>query len=95
MKNITRQERRTRRVAKLRAKGRRSYILIYGVLGWGLTCAVLSTALDFWIRGDPVLLHDVVFRFVLWPAMGFLWGAVTWSRMEKQWADLETDSPEE
>jgi len=69
-----------------RAKGRRHFILVRSVLGWGLGTAFLFTAL-LWVEGEPSsrLLPNLVASVVVFPLGGILWGSWMWSILEGQY----------
>lgn len=71
------------RLAKTIAMGRTRYILLFGVLGWGLLTAALFTV---WIyfRMGPLNLVKLVLPFILFPIGGYFWGAFMWSTMKKR-----------
>ncbi len=79
-------ERQAEKWAATRAKGRSRYILLFGVLGWGLTMVVLWTALmvaDLGWSSLPVLLPVAAIAF---PCGGYLWGATMWYFAERAYS---------
>jgi hypothetical protein len=70
---------------RTRAGGRKHYILVYGVLGWGLLTALLFSSMPLlfgksfdWIRAALSL--------VLFPIGGIWWGSMVWKYMEDRYA---------
>ena len=69
-----------------RAQGKGAYILLYGVVGWGVTVAVLISMINL-LTGEPTVL-DFVLNFVFFPLGGFFWGWFTWKYMENNYQKL-------
>lgn len=69
-----------------RAHGKGNYILLYGVIGWGVTVAVLISIINL-LTGEPTLL-DFVLNFVFFPLGGLFWGWFTWKYMENNYQKL-------
>lgn len=65
------------------ACARRGFILRYGVLGWGLGTALLWTiGMKLWMPSTP-LLAILLPAALLFPAGGWVWGALVWRRMRR------------
>lgn len=65
---------------RLRQQGRKSYIIKYGILGWGIPVALAVTGLD-WYHGTPAidLAVPLAIRLVLFGILGGLaFGASMW-----------------
>lgn len=60
--------------------GRSRFIWTRGVLGWGVTTAVLFAAVMAWSRemNLGMFLVTLGIALVLFPAGGFVWGALMW-----------------
>jgi len=65
-------------------RGKRTYIIYDGILGFGLTMAVIMTLADLLFRettwGD--FLTQVGLNFALWPIGGMIYGWFMWKYME-------------
>lgn len=78
------------RLERIRAKGRKHFIWTRGVLGWGVTVAVLLGLSRFYARygwrqpphGDLALIvADFILMLVLWMTAGYFFGARLWVKM--------------
>lgn len=69
------------RWSTLREKGFRRFVLIYGVLGWGLSTGVIW-ALTMSLLGWSDLRVVLPTAMVLFPIVGWAWGAFMWWFME-------------
>lgn len=82
----------------IRVKGRRRYVLEYGLLRFGLLAGIISVPLFMLANGTP-LLESVLQAVVTWSIGGFIWGRWMWARGEKTFAEhqhlLETNHIEE
>ena len=72
---------------QIRAKGPLHFILLRGVLGWGVTTAILWCALMavFTDKGRAQLLVVALIGF---PIGGVVWGAAMWYIAERKFARL-------
>ena len=72
---------------KLRAKGKWTYILIYGVLAWGVSTGILFSLI--WplameaMGSKPPFLPVFAFSIVGFPLGGVAWGYCMWIYIEK------------
>lgn len=83
---FTMRERDRAKWERVRAKGKRRFVIMRGVLGWGLSTAILSSVLSQ-IEG--------VRSFHLWPGLpiavlvfaagGYFWGSWVWDILERQY----------
>ena len=69
--------------AKTVNPGKTRYILIHGVLGWGLLTASLFSIWTFFTKGN-ITTAEIVVAFVLFPISGLFWGASMWSRLKRK-----------
>lgn len=73
---------------KVRAKGALRFVLLYGVLGWGVTTAIVFTGILWLLPGDdPARLLPLV--FTLFPLGGLAWGASMWWFLERAYRRRE------
>ena len=70
------------RWAVTREKGKARFILLHGMLGWGLTTAVLYSLL-MWLVMDASLKVLLPIALILFPIGGLLWGWCVWSFSER------------
>lgn len=75
------------RLDRTLAKGRKRYILLVGVLGWGMSTFALTT---IWQWHDNFGWHFppgqkaclfILFRLLLWSAGGYFFGALMWRQL--------------
>lgn len=74
---------------KIRAKGKRHFVLMYGVLGFGLTAFALSTVADYYghaakFASNSGHFWEPGFSLLLWFLIGFGWGLWMWRYMERR-----------
>ena len=79
------------RLAKIMAEGKWRFILVRGVLRWGLLSAVLVATLTFITKKD-VSTMDLAIPFVILPPFGILWGTFMWSVMKRRF-ESPVDAP--
>jgi hypothetical protein len=73
---------------KVKAQGKKSYILRMGVIRWGGTMFVVMTALDLLRDAPSSYAFDIAINLLIWPLGGYFWGLLMWHywvhRFEKQ-----------
>jgi hypothetical protein len=67
---------------KVRAKGRKRYILVTGVLSWGLP---MFFAMTFIVNRSRLSPGYIGFSIILWMLAGALFGAVMWHIFERRY----------
>ncbi len=89
-------ERQAEKWAVTRAKGRRHFILLFGVLFWGLSTAVLWAALMTAMHGPQMLPAVLPFAAIGFPIGGYFWGALMWRLSERAYrkTTVSTAQPE-
>ncbi len=93
MDSSSKQARRLERLRQVRARGRWHFILWRGVVGWGVSTAVLYSLLMAWLEADRTFFDYASFALVRFPIVGFFWGAFMWWWSERMWQRLETNHP--
>jgi len=71
---------------RIRAKGRKHYIVYTGILRWGMFVFVLTTLWSWYEkygrhippRGD--LCFSIILGLVIWSVAGYFWGGYMWNR---------------
>lgn len=82
---------RLARWERIRARGRTSYVVRYGVLLWGVTTAVLWTiGMRLWFVDGP-LLPMLAVALVAFGFGGWLFGAAMWRGSEQWWCTHRED----
>jgi hypothetical protein len=78
---------------KLRAKGKWNYILLYGVLGWGVSTGILFSLifpLGMAATGSSApFLPIFALSIVLFPLGGVAWGYSMWISQEKVYCEMK------
>ena len=70
------------------AKGRRHYVLIHGVLFWGLTMALIHNIAMATTLGWHV--SRIVVSFLIYPLGGLFWASMMWRHLNRRLAKLTT-----
>jgi hypothetical protein len=73
--------------ARTRAKGRARFIWMNGVLGWGLTLAVIIPLVLSLIQGWQPVVRALPFGFIVFPIGGYVWGVRMWQLSERRYAE--------
>lgn len=76
------------RLEKIISKGKWNYIIFHGVIGWGVTTAVLFSLLQSF-TGEANFLEVLGPSLLLFPLGGVGWGAFMWSNFNKQFSKLK------
>jgi hypothetical protein len=69
----------------LRLKGKKHFVIRYGILGWGLSFAVLSYALQYLTGNVKHFFLDAIIYLILSFIGGCVWGLIVWNSMERQY----------
>lgn len=75
------------RLQTLITKGKWHFVIIYGVLGWGVSTALLVTMLQSYITSTPFV-DKVTTALVFYPASGLGFGLVLWMILNNQYNKL-------
>jgi hypothetical protein len=86
-------DRRFQKWEKTRAKGKLNYVLVYGVLLWGFTTAVLVTAAAPLLLGLVITWSHALINVILFPLTGIGWGHFTWMANEKAYQKEKGSEP--
>ena len=89
---MTRQE--LERWEQLRANGKQKFILLYGVLYWGvgvgiafgLVNTVINHAMGEQVFNYGQMLREITLGVLGFPLMGYVWGRSIWSYNERRYA---------
>lgn len=73
---------------KLRAKGKKKFVIYNGILGWGVPTAILfslaMTFLDSYsVQIDKEFFKLLIISIILFPFGGIFWGLWVWAWSEK------------
>lgn len=78
------------RWAKSRARGRSTFILMYGVLFWGIVTAFLFAAVSVFIS-DRSFLDTLKFALPTFMTGGIFWGILMWVMAENSYSIYQTN----
>ena len=78
--------------SKVRRLGQQRYILLYGVLGWGVTTGVVWAIVMSAIGGWDGLIFRLALALITFPLGGYFVGKQMWSRTEKKFQKAEASS---
>ncbi|GGW64009.1 hypothetical protein [Alishewanella tabrizica] len=71
-------------------KGKWSYVLKHGVLGWGVLTAILWSAIMHFIGSIPFT-ESIFLALVLFSIGGVFWGLCMWFFINREFSKLEQD----
>jgi len=72
---------------RIRAKGRKHYLVYTGIIRFGMPMFVLTTLWNWYekygwhIPPRGYLWFSVISGLVIWPVAGYCWGAFMWKRL--------------
>lgn len=69
--------------AKFREQGRSRFVVRYGVLGWGVSTAILFSLWNGFSEGWDGFYFKLIPALVLFPLGGYLWGRFMWWFLER------------
>jgi hypothetical protein len=78
-------KRRAEKWAVIRAKGRGRYILVNGVLLWGILTGVLWSIIMSALQGWHSLSFFLPTALIIFPVCGYFFGAWTWKKTEGEY----------
>ena len=79
----TMRERYRAKWERVRARGKRRFVLTRGVLGWGVSTGILVSALEG-VQTPSFWLH-LIASLLVFPAGGYFWGTWVWDILEPQY----------
>ncbi|WP_282936798.1 hypothetical protein [Paenibacillus sp. RC67] len=68
---------------KTRAMGKGKYVMYFGILAWGMSLAVLFTALE-WLTQQTVTESWIYIRIIVLGVVGFMIANFRWEAREKK-----------
>ena len=75
---MSKAEHRAERRARMIKRGRASFALRYGVLGWGISTALLFAFYQGFTQGWDALGYWLGISLVVFPIGGWFWGVTMW-----------------
>lgn len=69
--------------AKTREKGKQRFVLVNGVLGWGVTTAILWSVLMEIIEPSQSIWVRPITALIIFPIAGVAFGHLMWNKSEK------------
>jgi hypothetical protein len=80
---------RTRKIGKTR------YVILYGVLIWGIAAGLSFPFLQWILFNQPTGLHHFVISLIVFQIIGIFVGIMTWNKSEKMYRQfLDKNSTE-
>ena len=76
--------------AKTREKGKQRFVLVNGVLGWGVPTAILWAVLMEFIEPLENIWVRPIIALIIFPIAGIAFGHLTWNKSEKAFAKETT-----
>jgi len=76
------------RLKRLIDKGKWHYICVYGVLGWGVSTAILFSLLQVY-SGEAAFFDVLPLSLILLPIVGLFWGLYMWSYLGKLYTKID------
>jgi len=80
------------RLRRVRERGHLRYVVLYGVLGWGMSTAVLFS-LGMWLWEKEPFLHILPGALVAFGVSGILFGEIMWRGICARCDRLEREPP--
>lgn len=68
---------------KIRKLGRGKFVLRYGVLGWGISTAILFSLIMGFTEGWDGFVFKLIPALIIFPLGGFVWGRFMWAFLER------------
>jgi hypothetical protein len=95
-------EKQRKRWEQLRARGKRRFVVLHGVLGWGVPVAVVwSIWMQLWDNGFSLdgflsarFFSQMVVAFMVFPAAGILFGHWMWWFNERRYLRTQRSDEE-
>jgi hypothetical protein len=85
-------EKQIRSWEKKRARGKGSFVLWYGVFGWGIPLAIGMSLYEY-ARDKDLSTALLVLYFLTMPCAGFFYGVFMWNYMEKRYCRSTASKP--
>ncbi len=64
--------------------GKWNYVFTYGVVRWGMLCALLIILFEKFILDKKITEFDVTLNIILWGIGGLIFGVWTWNSINKK-----------
>jgi len=78
--------------ALIREKGRKSYVIKYGVIGWGVSTAILFILLFALLQNEHYSLSKfltiLIPSLIVFPLGGVFWGLYMWNYLEAKYVNF-------
>jgi hypothetical protein len=92
-RKATRFEKRRQAWENTRQRGRKSFILRRGVLGWGGFMFIFMTCMSIFIDHRKIDWHYVIISLIIWPLAGYGYGLSMWCWAEERFHGSDTKPP--
>ncbi len=64
--------------------GKWNYVFTYGVVRWGMLCALLIILFEKFILDKRITEFDVTLNIIIWGIGGLIFGVWTWNSINKK-----------
>ncbi len=81
---------RKQKLKKIISKGMLYYIVVYGILFWGLLTGALVSAISFFIHNEPIG-EAIGSNFIAFPIGGIFFGLFMWVVLNNQYNKIRDD----
>jgi hypothetical protein len=73
----------TEKSDRIRKLGRGKFVLRYGVLGWGISTAILFSLITGFTEGWDGFVFKLIPALIIFPLGGYVWGRLMWAFFER------------
>ena len=78
--------------AKIREKGKQRFVLVNGVLGWGVATAIFWAVLMEFIEPSENIWVRPITALIIFPIAGVAFGHLMWNKSEKAYAKATSNT---
>ena len=77
---------------QIREKGKQRFVLVNGVLGWGVTTAIFWAVLMEFIEPSENIWVRPIIALIIFPIAGIAFGHLMWNKSEKAYAKATSNT---
>jgi len=79
------------KLEKLITKGKWQYVLLHGVVGWGISTAIVVTLIQQYLSDKPFM-EQIWLALIIYPIAGIAFGLFMWNSINNQYTKLRSRS---